>query len=384
MRSLLFLSAICCFAPVTTWGVDLLDFADDDYGAGELLYPNRNDCQPGDLDLLAFRAENKNDGTWFTATFHNPIRLPGQLMTEIGQVPISRLARHDFYTFNVDVYIDQDLESGSGSTEGLPGRKVAIDPATAWEKTILLTPRPAVARSLLIAHLERIEERAFRAEYGRVKSDDSKRINANVDEQVDEEYFFPDRIRVQGREIRFFVPADFLGGAASDDWAYTVLVTGAELEQTTLFGTTPENFRLMNMPVERGMSFEAFGLPAHADPEQPPVVDYLNHDGSWQEVRLGDYNLAENRYASMVGVVPSGRKTDAVLRPVVQEPPPAAGQASLPTAAREPAGPQAEPPPLPSGKSLADRLRAIRTLRDQGVITEDEYQSIRRRLVEDY
>lgn len=114
------------------------------------------------------------------------------------------------------------------------------------------------------------------------------------------------------------------------------------------------------------------------------MVDYLNHDGSWQEVRLADYNLAENRYASLVGVVPSGREIDAVLRRVAEQPSPAPGKGSVPTAARPPAERPAEQQPLPTGKSLADRLRAIRTLRDQGVLTDDEYQSIRRRLIEDY
>ena len=383
MRKLLIGLLIIGHAPLSVGGVDLVDFEEDDYGAGEILYPNRNDMQPGDLDLLAFSAENVADGTWFTASFRNPIRSPEGLMTEVGQVAITSLARNDFYTFNIDVYIDTDMKPGSGRTDGLPGRRIAVDRATAWEKTVLLTPRPSVARNLLKQHFERLEERAFRAEQGRVTSDDSKGISASVDARLNADYFLPEKVRVRRRDIRFFVPADFLGGPASDDWAYTVVVTGAALEQTALLGVSPEKFNLMNMPVKPGINYDAFGIQGRGDPEQPPVVDYLSHKGGWQEARLADYNLAQNRYASLVGMVPSGRKLDVKMT-AEPDPPPLADRKPA-TEARQPGTSTGESmQPIPTGSSLADRLRAIRELRDQGVLTEEEYQQIRRRIVSEY
>ena len=383
MRSLPILLLLIVYgAPAPASSFEVSDFADDDYGASKLIYPNRTDLRPGDLDLLSFSAENEAEGTWFAVRFRNRIRSPDGAVTEVSQVPMPRIARNGFYTFNVDVYIDQDLKPGSGRTEGLPGRKVAIDPATAWEKMVLLTPRPSMARSVLTQQFERIEERALRAEQGRVASDDRKRISDGVEARLDDEYFMPDRVRVRGREIKFFVPLEFLGEPASADWAYTVLVTGADLEQAAPLATSPENFMLMNLPVELGINVDSFGLPNDEDPEQSPVVDYIDPRAGWQEARLADYNLVNDRYASLVGVVPSGRKLDAVWDhrdPVPSAPP------ERPAAARQPPPAAKEPAlPVPTGTSLADRLRAIRALRDQGVLTEEEYQEIRRRIVSEY
>lgn len=198
---------------------EIRDPVGDDFGTGELLYPNRGDMRPGDLDIVSFSAEQQADGTWFTARFQNPIRSPKGKATEVGQVPIERIARNNFYTFNIDIYIDTDIIPGSGNTDGLPGRKVSIDNATAWEKTVLLTPRPSVARSLLAAHFIALEEQALRAEQGRFTGKDRKQIAASVEARLNALYFMPDRVRVRNREISFFVPADFLGATASEDWA---------------------------------------------------------------------------------------------------------------------------------------------------------------------
>ncbi len=363
---------------------EIRDPAGDDVGTGELLYPNRGDLRSGDLDILSFSAENTGDGTWFTARFQNPVRGPGSEVTEIGQVPISRIARHDFYTFNIDVYIDTDVISGSGNTEGLPGRKITIDRATAWEKTVLLTPRPGVARSLLASHFERIEEQALRAEQGRVTGEDKKRIAASVQARLNERYYMPDRIRVRNRDISFFVPADFLGGAASEDWAYAIVVTGANVEQTTRLASAPEDFMLMNLPVERGISFRNFGLRGESDVEQPPVVDYVNPLVGWQRARLSDYNLARNLYASVVGVIPSGKRIHVAPQVNRNLPPPEPASQPRSIDVRRPAAAKESAAPIPTGESLADRLRAIRVLRDQGLLTEGEYQTIRRRLLSEY
>jgi len=386
---ILLLLIVCC-APTTASSFEISDFAEDDYGAGKLIYPNRTDLRLGDLDLLSFSAENEDDGTWFTVRFRNRIRSPKSdgAVTEVGQVPIQRIARNGFYTFNVDVYIDQDMKPGSGRTESLPGRKIRIDPVTAWDKMVLLTPRPHMARSVLAQQFERIEELAVRAEQGRVAKEDRKRIAADVEARLDDEYFMPDRVRVRGREIKFFVPLEFLDTPASADWAYTVLVTGADLEQTAPLTSAPENFLLMNLPVERGVDFESFHLPGDEDPEQSPVVDYVNPRIGWQEAQLADYNLVKGIYSTLVGIVPSGRKLDSKAK-IERKPPPPDPAPSASTersaAARPPTSAAQESSlPVPTGTSLADRLRAVRALRDQGVLTEEEYQKIRRRIVSEY
>ena len=44
----------------------------------------------------------------------------------------------------IDIYIDQDGRPGSGLTRALPGRHIAIDSRTAWEKVLVVTS-PAIA-----------------------------------------------------------------------------------------------------------------------------------------------------------------------------------------------------------------------------------------------
>ncbi len=189
---------------------------------------------------------------------------------------------------------------------------------------------------------------------------------------------------MRGGEIRFCVLAGFLGGAASEDWAYSIVVTGADVEQTARLASASKEFRLMNLPIERGISFRNFGLRGEADVEQPPVVDYVNPLPGWQRARLSDYNLSRNLYASVVGIIPSGKRIDVApqvnrdLPPPEPAPQPRSFDERRPAAAKEPAA------PIPTGESLADRLRAIRALRDQGLLTEDEYQTIRRRLLSEY
>src|ERR1041384_7977311 len=55
----------------------LKDDRGDDHGDGTLLYPVRDDLEPGDLDLTSLQARAEKNGTTFVATFARPIRPPG-------------------------------------------------------------------------------------------------------------------------------------------------------------------------------------------------------------------------------------------------------------------------------------------------------------------
>ena len=136
----------------------------DDSGTGTLIYPNRDDMRPGDLDLVRLSAEQREDGVWFVVEMAQPIRSPSGRVTELGQTPIERLARHGFYTFNVDIYVDTDRISGGGLVEAVPGRGVVVDRNFAWEKAIVLTPRPDIARAMLQIHFDEQYETQLKAE----------------------------------------------------------------------------------------------------------------------------------------------------------------------------------------------------------------------------
>ncbi len=125
------------------------DVRGDDDGNGSLIYPNTPDMQKGDLDLVRVAAEQRGDGVWFVVEMGQSVRSPVGRATKLGQTPLEQLARNGFFTFNVDIYVDTDRVGGSGQTGTVPGRGVTVDRQFAWEKCIVLTPRPDTARTML-------------------------------------------------------------------------------------------------------------------------------------------------------------------------------------------------------------------------------------------
>jgi hypothetical protein len=350
----------------------------DDNGSGVLIYPNRDDLQPGDLDLYRFSAEQKSDGVWFTVEMAQPVRSPVGRVTELGQTPVDRLARHGFYTFNVDVYIDTDRIAGSGRTEAIPGRRVAIDRGYAWERCIVLTPRPDVARTMLQMSLDEQFEAELRADQGKVAKDELRSLQARSERQVSEYYYFPDRVRVQGRRIEFLVPSEFLGGTPSESWAYTVVVTGADIEMTGRPGAIgPRKPQMMTMTVARGNRFSQFGIPGTADEATPPVVDILAPDQDVQVTVLNDYDAVAGRLAAVPGVAPDGKQAVAGTgQPLTME-----QAARIDDAAS--AGGTADDGAAAGAerRSVPARLRTLNQLLEEGLITQSEYDELRRKIL---
>jgi glucodextranase-like protein len=288
----------------------LSDPRGDDHGDGSLLYPERNDLKPGDLDLLSFSARPEKGGTLFEAVFARAIRKPTREPTEGGGPSLDVVARHDFYTFNIDVYIDQDRVTGSGATAMLPGRRAEVEPEFAWERVVCLAPGPHEAEELLRhVWLDAAKEQLAAAmPHPDEAAQDSlaRRVEADLRARV----CFPTRIRVSGPRIQFFVPEQFLGGPARASWAYVVAVSGANLDQRLdvaaavgLRKQAPAS--LMILPVSTGHPQDAFGGAQRGDSLLPPLVDILAPAGTRQESLLRDYDLRTGRPARLPGVVPA-------------------------------------------------------------------------------
>ncbi|MCB1056949.1 MAG: hypothetical protein KDD11_15725 [Acidobacteria bacterium] len=291
----------------------LKDPTGDDHGNGNLVYPVRTEFEPGDLDLVSFRAERRKDGTNFVVEFARPVKQPERgAIDELG-TDLTSIARLGFYTVNVDIYIDKDRVPGSGGTETLPGRKAVIDPSFAWERAVVLTPRPAEVGSALKRLWIKSLNQAVREEAGEEVEDNraAERERAQaVRTSLAENVFFPTQVRVRGREISFFVPAEFLGGVADPSWGYVVAVTGADLissfDLVAKAGFAPgiaEN--LMVVPVGPGTWRDRFGGGREDSALQPPLVDILVPPGVSQERVLGDFSSAADRPVVLPGVVPA-------------------------------------------------------------------------------
>ena len=362
--------------------VTISDPSGDDHGAGALFYPQRADFQAGDLDLLQLKISRDGEGFWFEAMFRNPIRDPVTVPNSVGAESLANFARKGFYQFNLDVYVDTDRVKGSGNTFTLPGRQVKIDPAYAWEKAVILTPRPELMRQQLL---------------GVLAEQYPDRTKAETEASVDQSMFFPTRIRIRGKSIAFFVPAGFFAGSDGTDWAVTALVTGAMTAipaDLSLFPTskTPiERLQLGVMQPAEGRPSDTFG---YSGAMPSPVVDMLGSsteqqvrqlaakDGltgiSWGPHAVNDITLA----VATSGTPPAEQKSagPAIAKPVI----PIGNliHPEIPTPAKSPEAKPAETTPL-ADPSIVRRLQTLQQLFDQKLIDESEYKQQKQRILND-
>lgn len=306
--ALLFLSLPALAGPVL---FTLTDPRGDDHGDGNLVYPLNDELDPGDLDLLSVRAEAERNGTTFELTFAKPVKVPGREPVDDLGTPLNTVARFGFYTLNVDIYIDMDREPGKGGLEMVPGRNAEVDPAHAWERAIILTPRPNEARGELKRMLMRSLNQEAKKEDTTLSDEQIASLRAQIPGDVEERIFFPTQVRVRGQKITFTVPNSFLGGPAKDTWSYVIAVSGNDLLQTTdlrrLAGKAgPES--LMILPVSPGRWQDRFGGGRDNAEIQPPLIDIVVPKGKKQEEILADFDQRAKRPVLLPGLVPAEQK----------------------------------------------------------------------------
>jgi hypothetical protein len=155
----------------------------------------------------------------------------------------------------------------------------------------------------------------------------------------------------------------------------------------------------MVIPVARGMRYDRFAIINDGDPKQPPVIDVLAPSIDEQRRALSDYDTRVERLAAVPAMAPSGRAAvgDGTIRVATSRPsslvppteqsggsgawttsPPPATPTPPPEASSEflIAGPDGEP-----RRTIPARLKTLNALRADGLITEDEYQELRLKLL---
>lgn len=335
----------------------LADERGDDHGAGTLAYPQRDGFAPGDLDLTTLRIVRTDAGYRFEASFRNAVRDPATVAGAAGPESLDYFARRGFYAFNVDLYLDLDRVRGSGNTWTLPGRGVRIDESHAWDKAVVLTPRPELMRRQLIDALA-----------GDEGAPDDRAATARVDGLL----HFATDVRVRGRTVAFGVPAGFLAGARPDTgWSLVAAVTGgkvtveAELDLARADGSALERLALGAMQPRPGRPRETFGYPGTVPP--PAVVDLLAA-GAQQTLLAGPLPLQGLTW-SAAGAEPGAGRGTAATR--LSRSAPASATAATPAA------------PEPARGDIAARLRRLDALRAEGLVSDAEYQAQRRRILEE-
>ena len=164
----------------------------------------------------------------------------------------------------------------------------------------------------------------------------------------------------------------------SRSWGYTVVVTGADIDQTGRPGRiTPEKPLMMTMAVARGNRDSQFGIRVDADAATPPVVDLLAPDRSTQVRTLTDYDSVAGRLAAVPGMAPDGNVAVAATgTPLTMEQVSRIGETTDPRAA-----PGAEAAVPPERRTVPARLRTLNQLLEEGLITQQEYDQLRRKIL---
>ena len=356
--------------------VTLGDPAGDDYGNGELVYPQRSDFSTGDLDLLQLQVSRDDEGFWFEAGFRNPVRKPDNVAVGVGSETLADFARKGFYQFNLDIYVDTDRIAGSGNTFTLPGRHAAIAPDYAWERAVILTPRPEVMRQQLLGALE--EQYPDRPQAG---------IEASVDQAI----YFPTRIRVKGRSISFFVPASFFSGSDGTDWGMTAFVTGALTSipaDVTLFPSTKTPLERIDLGVMQPVSGHARDTFSYSGPPSGPIVDLLSPaaDDQVRQLAVGSplagVVWGQHASGSKPGTTVTSLQTTAAMKEQVEPIGNLFQPVSVQAGVATPAGTQTQSS-QPAKPSIEQRLQTLKQLYDQKLIDEDEYRQEKQRILKD-
>ncbi|HEY4562186.1 MAG TPA: glucodextranase DOMON-like domain-containing protein [Thermoanaerobaculia bacterium] len=299
-------------APAFGAGKEIFTLTDprgDDHGDGKITYPGNEDLNTGDLDILSLTAREDGDGTMFEVTFARPVRPPGRRAIDELGTQLDKVARYGFYNLSLDIYIDTDRVPGSGGLTMLPGRHAEIDPATAWEKAIILTPRPAEAKAELKRLLLKTLSQDVSKEGSTLTDAEADALRKQIPVDVDERIYFPTQIRVRGQKISFFVPGIFLGGPAKATWAYVVASSGTNLIQSFDIAHQLPDPGLMILPVSPGGWQDRFGGGRENAAIQPPLIDVIvPKGGRTQEEILSDFDARTKRPVKLTGVVPAEQK----------------------------------------------------------------------------
>lgn len=367
----------------------------DDDGDGALHYPIKGGLATGDLDVRSLSAQKDGDAVWFRVVFRQPIANPETATRDGPGGNLANLARLGFYAFNLDLYFDLDQTPGSGQVDTLPGRDITIDPQSAWERAVIVTPRPEFSRD------QWVDTRLAQA---------PELTRALVEAEIDKRVLFVSDVRVQGNVLRFKVPLAFLGRAAlTSPVGLVAFVTPAELNpplsSLSLPGISMSNvrpdpsFRLGVAAVAQGGSGEAYQY-LNTKETPLPIIDWIapidQHALLALRRPLPGVIVAPGQAPKMAAM--TATTNTAKPRPPVAPPPATATvSATTPapkvsppaqrdTAAAAPIAPTSAPAAQTASGTIANtlenKLRLLKSLYEQGLIDADEYKTNKQNLLD--
>lgn len=272
------------------------DPAGDANGPGTYESPGDTDFLPGDFDLRRFAVYEEGDRVVFEVTLGENFRVPPSTQ-RYNSTPLD--LKNNIYFQNIDIYLDTDPTPGSGWSMCIPGRRVTFANGHTWEYAVVMTPQPGAARA--------VTEGVFGTEA-------SRRV------------LFPTNLQTQGKTIIARIPWSFFGGRPTEEWGYSVHVSGARWERTFAVVdrlASRHEADAYTMPVIGVREAWMFGgAPSAGGKAHPWVVDVLVPAGASQAKVLGSYDEKTGAYAQVPFVYGSGKAPPAVGVATVLERPP--------------------------------------------------------------
>jgi hypothetical protein len=132
----------------------------------------------------------------------------------------------------------------------------------------------------------------------------------------------------------------------------------------------------MTMPVARGVRWSQWGIRGDADEGTPPVVDLLSSDPDVQPTALSNFDTVAGRLAAVPGIPLDGKPAVAASgQPLTMEQAARIDEAAGADAAPAPGATSAEKRTVPA------RLRTLNQLLEDGLITQAEFDELRRKIL---
>lgn len=144
MKIRLILVLLCCLFFIrlaeSSEKVEIFDITDvkgDDYGAGNVIYPDNRHFRKGMYDITRFTVSKDKQNVYFRIEINEKIRFLNHEEFEYRyDLP------EDFFLQLIQIYIDTDNIPNAGFVETIQGTNVKVDSASAWEYAVVITPIP--------------------------------------------------------------------------------------------------------------------------------------------------------------------------------------------------------------------------------------------------
>ncbi len=272
--------------------------------------PAARDFERGDLDLIRSALAGESERHRLRGHVRQADTDPRRVTVDDLGTQLDTLARHGFYTFNIDIYIDTDRgqDVGRGGHDARPQAEVRVEDA--WDRAIVVTPQPNEARGALTRQVVRTLEPGGALRTNRpvslFEADEARSVPADMDERV----FFPDSDPGRGQHSQLLraelvprrpgaerVELRRRGLGCRPDPAHDISARAGLAEAT--------RDNLMVLPVSPGSWQNRFGGGREGQDLQPPLIDIMVPQGSSQETILGDFSSRNERPVRLPGVVPA-------------------------------------------------------------------------------